>query len=145
MQRRRIPCPSKAELELLLSQYSLAETAEILGSHPNTVGTWKKKLGISVKRKWATPIPEGFEEFCKEHTRSDTAEHFGLNYEMVRQMEKRTGVKCARRSCKRIKCLEDLPVLLKYFTKEEVAERIGVTNNTIYEWLKLLEKGENFE
>lgn len=138
MSYKKVACPSKEDLEHLLLQHTLKETAKILGSHPNTVETWKKKLGITAK-KGAYPIPEGFKEYILTHTRKETAEHFDVNYEMVRSLEKRVGTKCSRRGSKVLEQMSDLPVLLKYFTMEEVAERFGVSANTIENWYRSIE------
>lgn len=127
--------PSKEELERLLSQNTLAEAAKIFGVHLNTVGGWKKSLGITVK-KGKAPIPLGFKEFCKNHTRKETAEHFGINYEVVRDMERRCGAKCSRRSSKKLEQQGDIPILLKYFSVAEVAERLDISDTTVRNWTK---------
>jgi len=124
--RKRLPLPPKDELEKLLETHTLAEAAEILGSHPHTVSSWKIKMGITA-RKVRRPIPEGFTEYCKKHTRAETAEHFGLSYENVRTMEERTGVKCRRKTQLLLDNPKDLEVLLKYFSKKAVAARLGMT------------------
>lgn len=131
--RNRVTHPSKEELEQLLSQYTLKETAELFGVHQNTVGGWKHALGITVK-KGGTPIPTDFEEYCKNHTRKEVAEYYGINYEMVRIMEKRCNIKCAHRSCKTLEQQSDLAILLKYFSINEIAERFDVSPATIRVW-----------
>jgi len=133
--RRNIPVPSKKELEELLRKHTQEEVAEMCGASQSTVGLWKKELGITTKRG-PKPVPEGFVEYAKNHTRAEAAKHFEVSYEMIRSMEKKAGVRCSGKSYGELESIEDLKVLLKYFSKKEIAERFSVTEVTIYNWLR---------
>lgn len=135
MDKKRVAVPSKEELEELLSKYTQAEVAERLGSCQTTVASWKKALGITVNRG-PKPVPEGFVEYAENHNREDTAAHFGLTYGKVRVLERKAGVRCVRKSSCELESLEDLDVLLKYFSRKEIAERFGVSQAAVGKWVE---------
>lgn len=129
-------CPvSKEELETLLKEHTLSETGAILNRSPNSVYLWKKKFGITAK-KGGRAVPDDFKEYIKRHTRKETAEHYGVSYEAVRLMEQKTNTRCSLQSIAVLEKQEDLPILLKYFTQEEVAKKFQVSTSTVKEWLQ---------
>lgn len=136
-------CPvTKEELEALLKENTLAETGAILGRSPNSVYLWKKRFGITAK-KGGRAVPDDFKEYIKRHTRKETAEHYGVSYEAVRLMEQKTNTRCSLQSIAVLEKQEDLPILLKYFTQEEVAKKFHVSSSTVKEWLRKAQKGND--
>lgn len=87
-------------------------------------------MGITFKKD-RSPVPKGFKDYCKKHTRAEAVEYYGISYEKVRFWEKKVGVKCVRKTWNALDNPEDLKILLKYFTQAEVADRIGVTVSTL--------------